>query len=222
MLRILLCLFIVSSAHAQFGVGVRDETPALTTAQTAVLDCLSVVGTRLVVSGTCGELSVDSVTDEAGTGPVVLAEGATIPTGQTLTVGNIKGISGSTLTIAAGDTAGDDVVIAEGSGDGGNNRLTILGGSALNLLDPAGANAFAIDATTSYVYKNLDVGFTSGGNVKMRGYLDMASIATPAAPDNGYARIYAETDNTLGVVDQAGATATIDMTPDAGALDWTL
>lgn len=86
--------------------------------------------------------------------------GATVASGQTLTASKLKGHNGSTLVIEAGDTAGDDVVIAEGSGDGSTNRVIVYGGGGLTL---GGADA-AIAATVG-----ASGGLTANGGLEVTG-----------------------------------------------------
>lgn len=80
-------------------------------------------------------------------GATTFSGGVTIPAGQKLITPEVKGVDGSTLTIAAGDTAGDDVQIVEGAGDGGHLRLDVRGGGGLLLNDPNGTNAAWISQT---------------------------------------------------------------------------
>jgi hypothetical protein len=69
---------------------------------------------------------------------VVFSDGLQVASGKVLRTPTLKGLDGATLTIAAGDTAGDSIAVKQGAGNLDTARITLTGGGNLDLASNSG------------------------------------------------------------------------------------
>lgn len=137
--------------------------------------------------------------------------------GPHLSCANIDGIAGSTLTITAGATAGDDIILKEGTGDGSTERILMLGGGYVTINGPTGTGSMNFGDGISYVsvisgtarFSTITNTAADGPPLFPKG-LSITGLSTIATPANGVVSLYADTDdNVFKIVDQAGTHAAI-------------
>jgi hypothetical protein len=138
---------------------------------------------------------------------VTFANGFTL-SGDTASASVIQGGNGQNLDIIAGNTAGDDIAFYEGTGDGGNKRLNILGGSFIELLDTTANLSYRGSINAAYMYDMLT--FSSTGAITVE-EIHISGITAPNAdPSSGNAILWCDTDDdTCKLTDQASTDAAV-------------